>query len=248
MHRDVLSDLKSLFRFPFQGPDWVNRFIVGCALYFAGWVVPIVPALFIYGYAVEVMRRVIRGEEPGLPPWRDWGRLFVDGLRAGVVGFVYLLPGTAIWLGGFGLYMIGSFAMIPLAERQPPSEFFLGFFVLMGIYVLSLFVGSLLILLGAVPLPAATAHFVAEDRLGAAFQVRRWWAVLKERRWEYAMAWLLLFGLMGAVYLALGLLYYSVCLCWLMPLLSAPVAFYTTLVAAALFGLVWREYGIRSTE
>ncbi len=241
MSRDVLSDPKSLFRFPFQGPDWANRFIVGCALYFAGWVVPIVPILFVYGYAVEVMRRVIRGEEPGLPPWQDWGRLFVDGLRAGAVGLVYLLPGTVIWLGGFAFYLLGFFGLIPLAERQQPGEFFLGFLALMGIYILSLFVGSLLILLGAIPLPAAMAHFVAEDRLGAAFQVRRWWAVLKERGWEYAIAWLLLLGLMGVAYFALMLLYYSVCLCWLMPILSAPVSFYTTLVAAALFGMVWRE-------
>ncbi len=247
MHRDILSDLKFLFRFPFQGPDWVNRFIIGCALYFAGWVIPIVPVLFVFGYAVEVMRRVIQGEEPGLPLWQDWGRLFVSGLRAFAVALVYLLPGTLIWLGGFAIYMVGSFGLIPFAERQQPDVFFMAFIVLMAICLLSFFVGSLLLFLGVIPLPAAMAHFVAEDRLGAAFQVRRWWTVLKERRWEYAIAWLLLFGIISVVYLAQLLLYYSVCLCWLIPISSAPVGFYATLVSAALFGLVWRDY-IRSME
>lgn len=248
MDRNVLSELKSLLRFPFQGPDWANRFIIGCALLFACWVIPIVPAFFVYGYIVEVMRRVIRGEEPGLPLWQDWGRLFVDGLRATAVGLVYLLPGMVFWLGGFILYLFGSLGLIPFAERQQPEVFIPGFFILIGIYTLSLFVGSLLFFLGLIPLPAATAHFVAEDRLGAAFQVRRWWAVLKERRWEYLTTWLLLLGLTVIVYLVLMLLYSTVCLCWLLPFLSAPLGFYTALIAAALFGLVWREYGVRSTE
>lgn len=248
MDRNTLSELKSLFRFPFQGPDWADRFIVGCALYFAGWVVPIAPGLFIGGYIIEVMRRVIRGEEPGLPPWQNWGRLFVDGLRAAAVGLVYLFPGTAIWLGGFILYLFGSLGLIPFAERQQPEVFIPGFFILIGIYTLSLFVGSLLFFLGLIPLPAAMAHFVAEERLGAAFHVRRWWAVLKERRWEYLIAWLLLLGLTIIFYIALTLLYSSGCLCWLLPFLSAPLGFYTTLVAAALFGLVWRESEVRSTE
>ncbi|MCX7854529.1 MAG: DUF4013 domain-containing protein, partial [Anaerolineae bacterium] len=215
MDRHILSDLKPLFRFPFQGPDWANRFIVGCALLFAGWVVPIVPVLFIYGYAVDLMRRVIRGDEPSLPPWENWGRLFVDGLRAWVVSLVYLLPGTVILVGGFTVYMVGSFGLIPLAEHQSPDAFLFPFLVLIGVYFLSYLVGSLLFFLGLIPLPAATAHFVAEDRLGAAFQVRRWWTVLRERGWEYLIAWILLFGIALVIYLILMGVYSTMCLCWL---------------------------------
>ncbi len=244
MSRSVLSDLKSLLRFPFQGPDWANRFIIGSAWFLAAWIVPIVPLFFAYGYALEVMRRVIREEEPGLPPWQDWGRLFVDGLRAFAAGLVYLLPGTLVYFGSMGLYFAAFFIFPALDERQ--AFWFL--LIAMAVLFIGIFLGSLLLFLGLVPLPAAIAQFVAEDRLGAAFRVRRWWAVLRERRWEYLIAWMLLFGIIGIVYFALMLLYYSLCLCWLVPVLSAPVAFYTTLVAAALFGLVWREYGTWSTE
>lgn len=244
MSRIVLSDLKSLLRFPFQGPDWANRFIIGSAWFLAALIVPIVPLFFAYGYALEVMRRVIRGEEPGLPPWQDWGRLFADGLRAFAAGLVYLLPGTLVYFGSMGLYFAAFFIFPALDERQV----FWFLLIAMAVLFIGIFLGSLLLFLGLVPLPAAIAQFVAEDRLGAAFRVRRWWAVLGERRWEYLIAWLLLFGIIGIVYFALMLLYYSLCLCWLVPVLSAPVAFYTTLVAAALFGLVWREYGTWNTE
>ncbi len=246
MSRSTLSDLKSLFRFPFQGPDWASRFIIGCALFIASYIIPIVPMLFAYGYVVEVMRRVIRGEEPGLPPWEDWGRLLMDGLRAFAVGLAYLLPGTLVYFGSVGLYFAGFFVPLSLGmEDQEVFWFVMGAMVLL---FLGIFLSFLLYFLGAIPLPAALAHFVAEDRLGAAFQVRRWWAVLKERRWEYAIAWLLLFGLMGIMWFAVMLLYYSLCLCWLIPIAIVPVSFYVTLVAGVLFAMVWRDYGVRSTE
>ncbi len=244
MRRNALSDLKPLFLFPFQGPDWANRFIIGCALLFAGWVVPVLPVLLLYGYAVEVMRRVIGGEEPNLPPWQDWGRLFMDGLRAFAVGLVYFLPGTLVYFGGMGLYFASLYVPL-LANREPTMALVL---VAMAILFVSMFLGSLLFLLGAIPFPAAIAQFVTEGRLGAAFQVRRWWAVLKERRWEYGIAWLLLIGVIGLVYFAIMLLYYTICLCWLVPIATAPLAFYAILVAAALFGHVWREYEVRGTE
>lgn len=237
MSRSALSDLKALFRFPFQGPDWANRFIVGSALLLAGWVVPLLPVFFVYGYAVEIMRRVIRGEEPELPPWQDWGRLFKDGARAFAVAFVYLLPGTIFYFGGIGFYYI-SFLVMAFRQQEPPVGLF---FLSLAALFLGFFVGSLLYLLGGVPLPAAMAHFVSEDRLAAAFHIRRWWAVLRQRRWEYLAAWFLLLGIAVAAYMLLMLPYYTICLCWLTPILAIPVAFYLTVVAAALFGMVWRE-------
>lgn len=234
--------LKSVLRFPFQGTDWQSRFLIGSALLLAGWLVPIVPSIFVFGYALDVMRRTIMGEEPSLPPWQDWGRLFVDGLRGFAVSLVYLLPGTLVYLGGFGLYFGGSIVLPFFMEREgwAPGPFFVLFFVLFAIFMVALLLGGLLILLGFIPLPVATAHFVAEDRLASAFHIRRWWSILKERRWEYLIAWLVVAGLAVVLYAILGLLYYTVCLCWLMPVITAPVAFYLTLVSAVLFGQAYR--------
>lgn len=232
-----LSPLKSLFSFPFRGTDWQNRFIIGSALILAGWFFPIVPVLFVYGYVLEVMRRTIQGEEPHLPPWQDWGRLIVDGLRGSVVGLVYLLPGNLVYFGGIGLYFVGVIGLTPSMERE---SWAIGlFFLILAIFMVALFLGSLLIFLGLIPLPMATAHFVAEDRLASAFHIRRWWAVLKNRGWEYFIAWIILMGLAGFIYFALMLLYYLPCLCWLIPVALSPLAFYLMLMAAAIFGQVY---------
>ncbi len=234
MSQETLSEWKSLFRFPFQGPDWQTRFLIGSALLFAGWFIPLLPALFVFGYAVEVMRRVIAGEEPHLPPWQDWGRLLVDGLRAFGVSFIYLLPGSVFYWGGFGLYFIGAFGLMPFMEREEWAVAV--FFLVLALFLIGLFLGSLLYVVGGVPLPMATAHFVAEDRFAAAFHFRRWWAILKERRWEYFVAWVFLCGLIAIAYFAIMMLYSTFCLCWLIPVLMVPLAFYLMVVSAALFG------------
>ncbi len=229
-----ISALKSVLRFPFRGTDWQGRFLIGSALLLAGYFVPIIPAIFVFGYVLDVMRRTILGEEPSLLPWQDWGRLFRDGLRAFAVSLVYLLPGNLIYLGGLGLYFVGNVALIPAMEQEAWGVGL--FFVLFTVFMIALFLGSLLILLGLIPLPVATAHFVAEDRLASAFHIRRWWSVLKDRRWEYLIAWLIVAGLALVLYFILCLLYYTICLCWLAPIVMVPAAFYHMLVSAALFG------------
>jgi len=54
----AITMLKAVFRFPFQG-KWRDRFLVGTALTFAGFVIPIVPLIFVYGYALQIMRQAI---------------------------------------------------------------------------------------------------------------------------------------------------------------------------------------------
>ncbi len=240
-----LSFLKPVLRFPFQGPDWQSRFLIGSALLLLGWFIPIIPAIFVFGYALEVLRRTLRGEEPSLPAWQDWGRLFMDGLRAFAVSLVYLLPGTLVYFGGMVLYFGGTLALTPLFEQETWAfgVFLLVFFVFMA----AVAVGSLLVSLGIIPLPMATAHFVAKDRLASAFHIRRWWAILKDRRWEYLIAWIVVAGLVVVLYLILWLLYYSICLCWLAPVVMAPASFYLMLISAVLFGQAYGG-GVGSKE
>ena len=87
------TPLRSVFQFPLRGPNWLSRFAIGCALILAASFIPIVPMLFVYGYALQVMRQAIDGQDLALPEWENWGKLGIDGLRATVVGLVYMLPG-----------------------------------------------------------------------------------------------------------------------------------------------------------
>jgi len=217
--------LKDVFRFPFRGPDWRNRFIIGSAIIVASFLIPVLPLIFVCGYVLQVMRQAIEGEELALPAWDDWGKLATDGLRTMVVGFAYLLPGILIMFGGMALYFFGVFAA-PMAERAGNEALFpllfLGGFLVM---FLSMFVGTLLTLLGTIPLPLATARFAAEDEVPAAFRFREWWALLRANPLGYFIAWVIAAGLIAILYLGLMLAYYTVVLCCAVPLLAGPIGF-----------------------
>jgi hypothetical protein len=242
------SALKPLLKFPFQGPDWRNRFLLGTALTLAGFFIPLLPLVFVYGYTAAIMRQTIQGQELELPAWGDWGKLGLDGLRLAVVSLAYTLPGILVLSAGWFLYMIASFAfpllMSGAGNRGGEGMAALAALAMFGsvaIFLLSLFLGFILILLALIPLPAAMAHFVAQDKVAAAFRVREWWPLLKANRSGYFAAWVVVFGLITILNFAVVLAYYSIVLCCLIPFLAAPVSFYVSVVALAMFGQTYRE-------
>jgi len=238
------TSLKTLFKFPLQGPNWQSRFLIGAALTFANFLVPIVPTIFVSGYVLQLMRRAIKGEELALPEWDNWGRLATDGLRMMLIGLVYLLPGMLVFWGGMIFYLIGAVVLPMLAAGEGHrATVVLPLLVMfnMGIMFLSMMLGSILTLLGAIPLPVATAHFVAQDKVAAAFRLREWWPLLRVNKLGYFISWVIVAGLGAILYFVLMIAYYSLVLCCLIPLLSAPIGFYLSLVGTALFGQTYRE-------
>jgi hypothetical protein len=244
----TLTPLKALLKFPLQGPDWRNRFLIGTAVTLAGFLVPLLPMIFVYGYTVWIMRRAIQGQDLELPAWDDWGKLGLDGLRLLAVGLAYTLPGILVLAAGWTLYMVTSFSF-PLLMSGASSRGSEGLAALvvmamlgsLAILMLSMFLGFILILLALIPLPAAMAHFVAQDKVAAAFRVREWWPLVRINRSGYFAAWVVVFGLITILNFAIALAYYSVVLCCLIPFLAAPVSFYVSSVALALFGQTYRE-------
>ena len=239
----TISTLKETFGFPFRSPDWQGRFLVGSALLLLSFVIPILPAIFVYGYVLGIMRQAIEGRPLSLPAWEDWGRFWKDGWRVFLVGLVFMAPGLAILCGGSALYFIGA-AGLPFLETSGGelagaalTLFLLSFII----FFVSLFAGSLLTVLGAIPFPFAAAHLTAQDSLGAALRPGEWWPALRKSKVEYFIAWVIVFGLFGVAYLATILAYYSLILCFLVPVLAAPLGFYASLVAGALFGETYRE-------
>lgn len=241
------SALKTLFTFPFQGQDWRNRFLIGSALLLASLFIPIVPALFVAGYALIILRQAIKGEKLELPPWTEWGKLAVDGLRAGLIALVYLLPGILVIIVGFVIYLVTIFGSIPLAETVGRSgdasivTFLAMLYGSMGVMFICMAVGMLLLLLGSIPLPVALAHFAIRDNVGAAFRVREWWPLLRANALGYFIAWVVISGLYSILYTAIVIVYYTIVGCCLAPFLSAPIGFFLTVIGAGLFGQTYRE-------
>lgn len=242
-----IGALKPYFAFPFQGSEWKKRFLVGALLVFASFIIPIIPLIFVCGYIVQVMRQTIEGEDLVLPEWGDLSQLGADGLKYIGVSTVFMLPAFIVYFGGMTLYFISSFALPILMESGygnrglPLGPFLLVFGGSFVIMFVSMFLGMLLNFAGAIPLPVAMAHFVAEDKFGAAFRFREWWKLLWRNKWGYFIAWTVIGGLAVILYSIFMLLYFTIVLCLVIPLVSAPVAFYLMLVWAAVFGQMYRE-------
>ena len=243
------TPLRMIFRFPFRGPNWFGQFAIGSALIFASTFIPIVPTLFVYGYVLRVMRQAIDGQDLVLPAWDNWGKLGMDGLRAMLVSLAYLLPGILALGGGITLYFVSVIAFSAAAEaaeqvgETPGLMASLGFMAGLVIFFFSLAAGPILLLLGAIPLPVATAHFAARDKAEAAFRLREWWPFLRVNKLGYFIDWVIFAGLVYILSFALTVAYYSIVLCCLIPVLIAPIGFYMSLVSAALFGQTYRESG-----
>ena len=245
---DPLSppSLRTAFKFPFRAKEWIVPFIIGTALMFAGMILPIIPVIFVYGYLAEVMRMSIQGQEMTLPVWKDWGKLFKDGLRCIGVGLVYLGPALVMSIFGMIAYF-GMFAAMIATTAASPSDSaasaLVSFLSLgaMGILFLSMFLSMILFLVGGIPLPAALAHFIVRDKVGAAFHLREWGRIIGNDKWGYSIAWLLVLGMMGVFYFAFMLAYMTFILCFVGILLAFPAGFYIMVVSAALFGQVYRE-------
>jgi hypothetical protein len=247
------TSLRTAFTYPFQSHDWLSRFVIGVALLFASLFIPVIPVLFVYGYVLEVMRQTIAGDPPVLPEWKDWGRLILDGLKSLGVSVVFLGPGLVVLVGGWITYMVMYFGgAIILANTpsydSPPAYAFGLLLGGIGSLFLSMMVGSILLIAGTIPLPAALAHFVAREKLGAAFHVREWSAIIRADKWGYLISWVVILGLIGLMYIALMLAYLTIFLFCLAYLIFIPIMFYLMLISSVVFGQFYREGVARMTQ
>ncbi len=80
-------DIGRAFNYPRNDPGWVTKMLI------LG-VVSVVPILNLagFGYMIEGLRRVARGDDSALPEWDNFGGYFSDGLRILVTYLVYALP------------------------------------------------------------------------------------------------------------------------------------------------------------
>ena len=239
----MFTQLRQVFRYPFQAPERQSRYWIGVGLIFLGFIIPLIPLLFVGGYFIRVLRQSIRGQELALPAWDDWGNLALDGLRQIVVVVVFMLPGFLVLFAGQVLYFLSFFTLALSTSANDPGSLApaLAIFGSMGIMFLSLALGTLLMFLGVIPLPMALAHCAAKESLGAAFHFGEWWRLLRGNAWDYFIAWVVIAGLSMVLFTALSLAYYTLVLICLIPFLIALIGFYLLLVYGSLFGQVYRE-------
>ncbi len=240
-HAFSTEGLQDLIRFPFQAERAGLKLTIAALMLLAGFIVPIIPSIFFMGYLYQIMWAVIHTGSLHLPEWDDWGKLFQDGLKYFGVTFVYSLPITALVIVVFGGYFLSIF--LPLLSDHPSMSAFFGVSVLFMPFLLMIVsaVVYFLQILVMIVMPVSLANLVAKDRFAGGFEFGNMWRVFKANFTGYVLAYIISLGLIYLLTFVTGLLYMTLVLCCLLPLVLIVAAPYLAVVISALFAQVYRE-------
>ncbi|HPH95030.1 MAG TPA: DUF4013 domain-containing protein [Anaerolineaceae bacterium] len=244
------DSLQQILMFPFRGNGWQGRFAVACLLMLGNYVIPIIPVIFLAGYLVEIMRRVILdGRSPELPDWSDFGGFGLRGIKALGAAFILNLPSAIFIMAGLVLSFMPSL-MVPFIDRFSRDATGLIVFLMLAMMA-TMFVmfgiGMLFSLLIGAFMPVSLNHLAAKDSFLAAFNIGEWWKVMRANLSGYFLAWLVVMGLYMVAMFAMQILYFTVILCCLLPIVMSVIYTYMGMVAAALFASAYREGQSRLT-
>lgn len=87
MVRGATVDIGRAYTFITSDPKWISKILIGAAVS----LVPILN-LALYGYALDILKRVYLGADLPLPEWDDFGDYFVRGLLVTVGVLIWQLP------------------------------------------------------------------------------------------------------------------------------------------------------------
>lgn len=235
-----------LLGFPFKDARWQNKMLIGGLLALASFALfPLM--LFLGGYGLRIMRHTIREGQPALPEWDNWGDLLLDGLRAAVVYFVYLLPVWVLLCGVISCWFL-PLVTIPFVATFPTDAEVQGTATALGVLafggqIVAPFLFALTMLpaffLGYFAMVAVT-RMVALDALNAAFDFGAVWRLGVGGFNHFFLALVIYVGLSFAVSYITSLLIYTIVLCCVYPFALAAWSFYSQTLFGALFGLAYR--------
>lgn len=240
--------IRNILTYPFQDPKAASKLAVACALAFAGYFIPVIPYLCLLGYFYEIMHRAIIGDGAlALPDWDNWDRLLKNGLKYLGVSLVYLVPGMIIIVFGLLVYFIAIFGQIAASNHSSNGPVF-PIFMGMGVLFTSQIVGLVLALVAGVLLSVGLGNLVARDRFSAGFAFRELWRVFRANFAGYLVSYIFLIGISSLLIFIMQMLYMTLVLCALIPLLSVPASLYIGLLANGLYARAYRESADRLNE
>ncbi len=233
-------NLNNLFLFPFQDQESRKNFIIGCLIYLAGFVIPILPWLVAMGYVAMLIRQVLNGEKPHLVPWQDWERLLKDGARLFGVRLVYASPLLLLMIPLFLIFF--SFSFFPILFQHSDSHslgtiYLWLVFASMGLFILIM---PLSLAIGLI-VPAAEIHMIAKDEFTAGFQVKEWWPIFKRNWGGFVVALAILYAVSMTLSIVMQLMFITFVLICLFPLLLPVISMYSAVVQYVAFAQAYKE-------
>lgn len=230
-------DLKEIFTFPFKDADARKYLLTGGLISVAGFFIPILPYLLLYGYAVIIARQVLKGEEPHMVPWEDWGEMLKEGAKLFGVRVVFSLP---ILIFAIPL-MIGGIAMPIIVETMDSgsTDTFIALFTI-------IMMGSMCIIIPlSIPLtvviPAAEMHVVENNDFAAAFRFKEWWPILRANLGGFIVAFGIYYIVSMALAIVMQILIATLIFACLLFILIPAMTIYITLIMYVTSAIAYRD-------
>ncbi len=174
------------------------------------WILLIIGSVifpFMMGYSVWVMK----GTKPA-PELKDWGRMFVDGLKLFIIGIIYAIPILIVLF-----FLVGSTALMAVSAQANNPAAVMAFFAGMLLYFI------LLLILGIIiGLFAATGYvrFARTGSMGEAFNFGGICAQIGKIGWGgYILSLIVLIIILGII---AGILWMIPVIGWLLYLIALP--------------------------
>ena len=214
-------DLERVVTYPTNSDDWIKTVLIGGVLTLLS--VLIVPAFFVYGYVLRVLRAGIDdAEEP--PVFDDWGTL----LKEGVIAFVIVIVYQLIPLLVFAVTVGGSLAAIGTGSDAGAGVGIVGLLGGLALFTVLALVFGYVTLIGL-------ANYAHVGTFGSAFDIDVIRSVATDG--AYAIPWLYGVGILIAAAVVAGLLN-------IVPVLGAIVGVFVTFYGQVAAAWVWgRGFG-----
>lgn len=221
-------DINKAIRFIPEDPRWISKVLIGVLVTLAS--IFIIPAFFLSGYLIKIIRQVMNGQWDGLPEWDDWGDMFRDGFFVTIAQLVYSLPFILlILIGGLAT---GGFASMAGSEDAAGLIASSGFLVLSCLVILySIFLLFLT--------PAIMIQYAIKDDFGACFRFGELMDIIRNHLSDILIAFVVSLGASLLVSAVISILSLIPCLGWIAAfVIGLAVGPVVSFVTAHLYGQI----------
>lgn len=214
-----MLNFNEAFKFPFKDPEWIQKLLRGTL--FTLLSIFILPIPVVYGYLIELIKRVSNNEKYPLPDWKDPGVKFLRGFKYLIVMLIYYLPLILIVIF---LLMIGFIFELTSNRLAFTTTLFIPLFG--PVMVIALYSVVLYFLT-----PLITIEYSVNERIPDGLKINQILRYCKFKWKVLLIIGLVAFGLeiaasFGIIFLIVGILFTS---------------FYVSLVTFHLYGQLGRD-------
>lgn len=150
-------DFGRAFGFVFNDPEWMKKILLGGLIS----LIPLIGGFVVYGYSLEVARRVYQAADEQLPQWDDFGGYLTRGFMLWVGLLVWFLPVGIIGACATGAVLAAGGSSGDDAASAASTIAAIGIFSVLFIVVM---------LWAITFVPIITGRYAVERNFGAMFQ------------------------------------------------------------------------------